>query len=194
MELAGMNSFGGSFGLVVGSVVSADIFGKSLVGDAIEEFTRLLATRGNESLLRSSLTPRVAVKYRDLFTRLAARLSGLGLQWGSVNSARSFQIEFSAREVLRLAQTLSRTNDTIVRDFRVTGQLVGANLRTRRYELQDNEHGAKYSGRASPDARRKLMRATLGAVYVATLREIIEEHILTGEQATRYELIDLGQI
>jgi hypothetical protein len=73
--------------------------------------------------------------------RLAAGHSGLGVDWGSTKPGRAYSEAFSYPQIDRLAKTLSRTVETGARDFEVWARLIGANLRLRRYEIEDLESG-----------------------------------------------------
>jgi hypothetical protein len=191
-SLVAMGAFGGSFGVLVGAAVGADLFGESLIGDSIEQFSRLLNVRADEAWLRQLLQPRVAARYRELFGRLAAGDSGLDFAWGSAKRGRGYEAAFNYWEVKRLAAVLSKTEITRTKEFSIRAKLVGANLRTKRYELLALEVYQKYSGKVEDTAVASLHQAILDATYNATIREIEETYVLTGEPSIKYSLIALA--
>jgi hypothetical protein len=190
-RLVAMGFFGGSFGVLLGSETNPDLFGESLVGDALQRFSTILEARTDQGALRQMLTPMVAVKYREFLGRLAQGHSGLSIDWASVKPKRAYQADLNYREIERLAAVMARTTEKVTRQFPVRCRLVGANTRIKTYEVADTRDGTQYSGKVAPEAMADVSNAVLGGTYTATLRESAEEHETTPEQTVKRMLIGL---
>lgn len=194
-ELAVAGTFAGSFGVELVASSQADLFGDSLAGEAIDEFIQLVNIGSKAEELRKclfNLQSRSASRYRDLLQSLINSGTGLRLDWGSPKPDRGGSAELSLFTAKAIITIINQIQAETPEEYEITGELVGANKRTKSYEIRDIDTNTKYSGRILDEAMPDVAIATLGQIYVAVIREIVEIIPITGEEKVKYELVSLS--
>lgn len=185
--------FRGSFGVQFRANQHSDLFNDSKISDAIAEFSNLLMAADSEDLLSNKLhvlKGRVASKYRRLLKELNDINSGLVVEWGSVHFDRGGRFSLTRDEVSNAYKIVDRIEIEQADEIVVSGQLIGYNSRTRRYEIRAIDGGLHYSGKASPDAEMPAL-PPINQFYVARLRMLVETQSSSGDELVRWVLVGL---
>jgi hypothetical protein len=196
-ELAVIGTYDGSFGVQLAAVPGVDMFGQSLVGDAIEELISLIDVGSDPEKLRlrlSSLRQRAAAKYRALLTAIVAANTDVQLHWGSVRADRGRSAKLPidiAREALTAIQSIETS---LAETLQVECTLIGLNIRTKFYEIRTRTDRKKYSGEIADEAMPDVQHAVINDPYTAVLRLRIEANPVTGEERFRWELTALKHV
>jgi len=194
-QLSVAGTFAGSFGVELVASSQADLFGDSLAGDAIEEFIQLVNIGSKAEELREcllKLQSRSASRYRDLLQSLIDSGTGIRLNWGSPKPNRSGFAELSLFAAKAIISIINQIQSEAPEEYEITGELVGANKRTKTYEIRDLNTNTKYSGRILDEAMPDVAIATLGQIYVAVIREVVEILPMTGEEKVKHQLVSLN--
>jgi hypothetical protein len=193
-ELAVIGTYDGSFGVQLATVANVDMFGQSLVGDAIDELIALIDVGSDPEKLRlrlSSLRQRAASKYRALLTAVVAANTDVQVHWGSARADRGRSAKLPieiAREALTAIQSIETS---LAETLQVECTLIGLNIRTKFYEIRTRTDRKKYSGEIADEAMADVQHAVINDPYTAMLRLRIEANPITGEERFRWELTAL---
>ncbi|MGB5961237.1 MAG: DUF6575 domain-containing protein [Coleofasciculaceae cyanobacterium] len=193
-ELAVAGTFASSFGVELVASSQADLFGDSLAGAAIEEFLALIKIGSKAQELREcllKLQSRSASRYRDFLQSLVKARTGVRLNWGSPQPNRGGYAELSLVIVKDIIAIINQIEAEAPEEYQVTGQLIGANIRTKNYEIRELETDIKYSGQILDEALPDVETATLNQIYVTVIRAIVEILPITGEEKVKYQLVSL---
>lgn len=189
------HSFPGSFGVQFRSAQFSDLFGQSALAAAIRELGNLLLAQDSEDLLSNklhALRGRVASKYRRLLKELADIDSGIDLDWGSVEQNGGGRFQLTAAQVRSAYAIVDRIDIAMAEEVTVTGELVGFNSRTKRYESLSGNDGRTYAGRVADDARIEVLNPAIGEFYEADIRMLVETQSSSGDELVRWVLVRLG--
>lgn len=174
----------------------AELFGTSPVGDAVEQFLRLIRAGADEeglSALLASLEARAAGKYRNLLFNLSKAGAGLSLQWASPTEDRGGEASLSATEVRAAYDLVVRMGIEQEPEKKIFGILRGFLPSSKTYEFFDPQERKRYKGRVNDSVLPVISGATLGSTYVATLQASVEVHPVLGEERTKWLLVLLEQ-
>lgn len=188
--------FRGSFGVQFRSVQYSDLLNDSTISEALAEFSNLLLAGDSEDLLSNKLhflKGRVASKYRRLLKELTDINSGLLLEWGSVQKAKGGRFSLSSEQTRRAYTIVDRIDIALAEEITVSGQLVGFNSRTQRYEIRSTADAKTYAGRVSDDARIEVTNPAIGEFYNVTLRILVETQSTSGDELIRWVLVGLNE-
>lgn len=185
--------FRGSFGVQFRADQYNDLLDDSKLSDALGEFCNLLQAMDSEDLLSNKLhvlKGRVASKYRRLLKEISDINSGIVLEWGSVHPDRGGIFKLSREEVANAYKIVDRIEILQAEEITVTGQLIGYNSRTRRYEFRSIDGDMHYAGKASPEAEMPAL-PPINEFYIARLRTLIETQSTSGDELVRWVLVGL---
>lgn len=191
------NVFHGSFGVQFRAAERSDLLDDSLICEALHELANLLLAFDSEDLLSNklhSLKGRVASKYRRLLKELVDLDSGLMLEWGSPKGNRGGAFELTATQVRAAYAIVDRIDIALAEEVQINGQLVGFNVRTKRYEIQSGTDGRSYAGRVSEEADIRVANPAIGEQYQAVLRMLVETQSTSGDELVRWVLVRLGPL
>jgi hypothetical protein len=193
-KLAMAGTFSGSFGVEIIALSPANLFGESLVREAIEEFIALLKVGSKREQLGErllGLRGRSISRYRNLLKGLVTAGTGVGIEWGSPKAGGGGVANLTlttAKAVIAILDQIT-TQDPV--EYEIIGELIGGNKRTGSYEIKNRENSEKYSGKVLEQAEQDIAEASLGRIYVAIIREKIEVFPMTGVEKIEYELVSL---
>ncbi len=196
-DLRLVGTYAGSLGLDLASAQLADLFGGSVVADALGKFDALLGAGSDPEQLRpllEEIRPRAASKYRSFISALVESEAGVDVEWGSVNQARGGRHELDPSSVRAIAATINQVGDEFVETHTITGPLIALNARTRYFELEDRDSGRRVSGRLDPDRFAEDQEFTINAVYTATIVETTEVSGVTGDERVSRVLTQLAAL
>ncbi|EPU3917601.1 MULTISPECIES: DUF6575 domain-containing protein [Aeromonas] len=186
--------FEGSFGVQFKSSNISDLFGESLVSNAINEFLELLSAQDSEDVLSEKLHKlkgRVASKYRRLLKEVNNIGSGIKFEWGSPNSEYGGQFELTKAQVEKAHSIVDSIDIAMSEAIEINAKLIGLNVRTKRYEISGLENGERFSGKVSEDTLSEVEHAVINSNYIATLKKIIETKSSSGDESIKWVLVGL---
>jgi hypothetical protein len=193
-ELAIAGTFPGSFGVEIIALSPDNLFGESLVREAIEEFIGLIKVGSKIEPLRErllGLRGRSISRYRHLLKGLVAAGTGVGIEWGSPQTDKGGVATLPLTTAKAIIAILDQITTELPVEYRITGELIGANKRTATYEIKDLRDNQKYAGKVLEEARQDIAEAKLTGIYVAIIREKVEVFPITGVEKIEYELVSL---
>lgn len=184
---------GGSFGLELSAAQGANLFGQSLIGEAIERFVSLIALGNEVEELRAMLIeikPRAVSKYRDLLTALVEYQGDLKVERRSPipekNRTVSLDLVTAAGALKTVEQITSELGETISG----LGVFVGVEIPRKTFTAVIGER--TYRGKISQAALSKAEHVTLNAPYMMKIREMIEV-TSSGEERLKYDLEEISE-
>ncbi|HEY6436455.1 MAG TPA: hypothetical protein VIY47_07685, partial [Ignavibacteriaceae bacterium] len=186
--------FQGSFGVQFSADQPSDLFNESTVQTALQELGNLFNAADSERDLSEklhTLKGRVAAKYAKLLGELVDINSGLKFEWGSVDSQKGGNFSLSQEQIKNASELVERIEIDMAEELVVNGQLIGFNIRTKRFEIEDN-NGTRFIGKVDRDALSNFPNPTVREYYSATIRALLEIHPSSGEETTKWVLIGLS--
>lgn len=198
MELMVTGVGSGSFEVELASTEVANLFNETDVGDAIRTLIDLLRLGNDEELLKQRLEIlqiRVAAKYAGLLNALTGQVQFSRFEWASPRHDVVHEATITSEIAQEIVSIIERTEFEPPVDFTVKGQLIGANLNRKNYEIWSRDEEGKlttYAGRISDSALESVTGAVLEREYTAFLRQFTSLNPVTGEIEDRYELLRLS--
>lgn len=186
----------GSLGVELTSSTAVNLFGESAAGQALDQILDLLEIGDDGDRLQvklAELQPRVAVGYALWLRALAGQVARITVDWASPKEGRTRSATLAGEQLLRTVAVVERIElqppETLV--FR--GQLIGANLRGKHFEIWAVQDGKtkRFRGRITDGSRRVIIGAELGRYYRVTLTKSLAINYATGIAESKYDLIKL---
>ncbi len=182
---------GGSFALEICATQSADLFGRSLIGDAIQRFLALVSVGNDVENLRAMLLdikPRAVSKYKDFLGALVEYSGAVQLGWASPvperNKTVSLDVATAAGALRTVEQVTSEHGETISG----VGVFVGVELPRKAFTVIIGDR--TFRGRILAAALPKAEHVTINAAYSLKIKETIEV-TSSGEERLKYELEEI---
>jgi hypothetical protein len=199
MELALLDVSAGSFKLEMASVEQSDMFGDTLLGDALQELARIIAIGSNEEELQTAFTELKSSVPKDYLKLLKSirnsRIDRANLRWASANGQRVGESVFTSPTVISTIDAIEQMVVSETTLIRVTGKLTGA-FTDREFEVETRDQ--VYRGRLdnqalTVEASDIINNAQLGKRYILQLRQVVTRKIATDETTTKYFLVDVEE-
>lgn len=193
-KLAMVGTFSGSFGVEIITLFPENLFGESLVREAIEELIALLKVGSKRDELSErllGLRGRSISRYRNLLKGLVNAGTGVGIEWGSPKAGGGGIANLTLTTVKAVIAILDQITTQDPVEYEIIGELIGGNKRTANYEIKDIGNSEKYSGKVLQEAKQDIAEARLGKIYVGIIREKIEVFPIRGVEKIEYELVSL---
>lgn len=195
MQISLLEVSPGSFNMRLASTETVDLFNHSDLGDAIEEFLKLLNAGSNYDQLRTllgQLGSKVATHYTKFLQSLSESVIDTKFTWTSPNSDRGGTAYLSEPQMREVVDILQKFQEEATEAFPVTGILTGAFLSSKRFEIETEEK--TYTGSIANEAIETVENATLSQTYTAMIKEITKRSEATDEVTkTEYQLLSLSQ-
>ena len=196
MEISLLEIGAGSFDIRLASTKSVDLFSDSdfgnTFGNAIEEFMKLLNAGSDPDELKrllEQLRSRVAKDYTEFLKSLNESVTDTKFTWTSPNPSRGEIVSLSNLQMREVIEILQRFQEETPSTFEITGTLIGASLKSKRFEIETINK--TYIGKIADEAFEAISRATLSQEYSAEIQESIEKSETTDETKTVYQLLSL---
>jgi hypothetical protein len=183
---------GGSFALEISAAQSADLFGGSLIGDAIEKLIRLIALGNDVENLRAMLLdikPRAVSKYKDLLIALVEYEGSARLDWASPMTSRNRTVSLDVVTAAGALHTVEQVTSEIGETIAGIGVFVGVELPRKAFTIIMGDR--TYRGKIMAPALPKAEHVTINAPYTLKIRETIEV-TSSGEERLKYELDEIA--
>lgn len=190
VELAFAGAAAASFVVYVTSRAEAQLFEAPLLRRTFDLIVRVVEAGASPDALRDELGElhlRAIGRYRDLLEELEDVGSGLGVYVATPHEPL-VRASLTREQVVENLHVVRESQQAPSEELTVVGQLVGVNTRTRVFEIQDDETGERYSGKAIEQARGEIYGLTTGERYRAVILREIELSGLTGEPKFKHRL------
>lgn len=186
--------FEGSFGVQLKSATLSDMFGESLAAKTLEELSGLLMAGDTEELLSNKLhvlKGRVASKYRRVLRELNKLSTGLTFDWGSPNGELGRKVELTKAQIDKAFSIVDKIDIEMSESIEINANLIGLNIRTKRYEIESLDTDESFSGRVSDEAIPKIKNATINNRYKANIKKVVETKASSGDETIKWILFGL---
>lgn len=174
LELSVVKVGPGSFKIELASSDLTNLFGESNIGNALEVFMFLLKLEDNEDDLKrqlQDLKQRVASKYLTFLKTIKKDIDGTHFDWASPRPGYRNDVFLTSEKVNRIIDIIELIEEQPPKEFQIIGDLIGANLHTKDFEIWISRGEEKYSGKILNEAIDSVKNATLSMRYVATILE-----------------------
>jgi hypothetical protein len=182
----------GSFVVELASSEPVGEYDFSPAGEAIREFVELLDKSEDFDELAEALkqlSPRVAKRYRAFLKHVGDEVADTSVEWASPTTRRSRSTSLNALRAISAGDFIEQMEETDVKMHTVRGVLIGANIRTKRFEIFTRERN--YAGEVSDEVFEVFRKATLSRQYKAQIRETVKTKPATGTTKSRFSLVSL---
>lgn len=197
MQISLLQISRGSFNIHLASpeVTQLDLFDHSDCGEAIEKFFELLNAKNNQEKLKEllgRLKLRVAQDYTNFLQTLNESVIDTEFKWISPNPKRGGRAYLSNSQMQEVIEILEKFREEAPSTTTITGILIGASLRTNRFEIKTTEK--TYTGDIADEVFETVENVTLNRQYTAEIQEITERSEATDELTKpKYLLLSLSQ-
>ena len=191
-----ISSYVGSTGVRLETHRQDDLIGESIGRSAISALFGLMEAGSDMSKLTTQLQQyrgRVAKSYDTLLATIETSFPSATLRWAQSWQPKYRQISLSKEHAGEIRVCVQDVQTTIQDSFSVTGKLVMGSLRTSRFEIDSADDG-RIDGTISDDAVGRIQSVTLGTLCQADLLPEIDVLTATGEEQTRYTLLDIRPV
>ena len=195
MQISLLQVSSGSFNihLVSPEVTQLDLFDHSDCGEAIEKFFELLNAENNQEKLKKLLGPlklRVVKDYTNFLQTLNESVTDTEFKWISPNPNRGGTAYLSNSQMQEVIEILEKFQDEEPSKHTIIGTLIGASLRTNRFEIKTTEK--TYTGDIADEVFETVENVTLNRQYTTEIQEVTERSETTDELTKpKYLLLSL---
>ena len=187
----------GSFGIRLETHTQDDVLGESVGRTAIASLFELMDAGSDLEKLTSQLERlrgRVARNYDDFLGTIETSLPSVTLRWAQGWQPDYRQFLFTRQSAGQIRARVQEVQTSIEETFSITGNLLMVSLLSRRFEIAHGESGDRIAGRIGEGAESQIRSVALGAWCQAELSPEIEVSTATGEQQTRYTLLQIRSL
>lgn len=107
------------------------------------------------------------------------------------NSEFGGKVELTKTQIDKAYALVDRIDIEMSESIEINSNLIGLNIRTKRYEIESLETNESFSGRVADDAVMKVKNATINRNYKATIKKLIETKSSSGDEKVKWILYDL---
>ncbi len=204
MQLNVVGFSAGSFRVHTMSEQPINLLEETELGEAASRIITLLNMLGDEQSLNSlkselsNLGGRVTKSFVELLDSIKMDTEGIKVDWGSPHPERGGQVAVSYAVAQQTVTLIRSSEEEAVREFSVVGTLMGAHLRTRKFEIETADKN-RYTGDIAEKLRGMddLDEEETGAVfgvggrYEFTLEEKQIFKPMLEEEMSMYRLLSL---
>lgn len=189
-----------SFAVELASVSSGNLFGETDISKAIEEIISLIQIQSNEKLLTEkikSLPPKVIGAYAGFLKSLEKGINNTQIDWASPYHETAITTSFTQPEVIATLQLIERTEFREPEMLDIQGALVGANLRSKKFEIHskdDQDQPKNYGGQIEDHALNELRNVKLGSTCRVSIKRIDKVDFATGEIESKFSLVKITNL
>jgi hypothetical protein len=188
-----------SFAVELVSDTSVDLFGESEVGRTLEQVLDLFEIDNDPDRLKQKITElklRVAVGYAMFLKALGTNVSNTTIDWASPKHDNIRSTTMTLRQVRETIETIEKTELQPPESVVISGTLIGANLRSKTFEISaiERQKRRKYSGRIDDNSLRSVRGSALGQDYRTTLIQTVVINYATGQVDPKYTLVSLENL
>ena len=177
-----------------------DLLKISKTGDALEQIIELINIHNNLEGIKEKikeLRPNITFSYAQFLKSLdiESLISDTHIEWASPRQHGQLKTaSINAKQVKDTIDIIEKAELKPPEVLKVTGILIGANLRGKTFELSADERRKKYAGRISDKYLKNIRVVALGEHYNATIIQTLIINYATEKPEYKYELINLERI
>ena len=186
--------YSGSLGIRLETSQRDNLFGESLARQSLEGLFDLFDVGPDLSELTSKLTEfksRVAKNYKDFLSTIETSLSTTALTWSQPGKPMYRQHLINDTFARSIIAQIDAASDSTQDNYDFEASLVGANVRTWRFEVSTLETQERYEGLVHEDAISEVEAVTLNSPCRVILQPNLQVNEVTGEERTTYTLISI---
>ena len=191
----------GSFEIQLASTEYVGILKESDLGNAINEFVKILNSGCNQEQLKSLMDqfgPRVAKDYTDFLKPLSESVIDTRFTWTSPHPDRGGTAKLSQSQMKKTIDILEKIQEETLETIRIQGTLVGISLRSKSFEIEtsDDNYYEKdfFKGKITDEAFETeiVKNATVSKTYVAEIQGFAEIGETKDETNIKFRLLSLS--
>ena len=192
----------GSFELQLASTEYVGLFKDSDLGNAINEFLKILNSGCNQDQLKPLMEqfgPRVAKDYTDFLKPLSESVIDTRFTWTSPHPDHGGTAQLSKQQMQNAIDILETIEKETLETINIRGTLVGLSLRSKSFEIEttdENYYEIDYfKGKITDEAidTEPIRNATLSQTYIAEIQGFVEIGETKDEANIKFRLLSLTQ-
>ena len=192
----------GSFEIQLASTEYVGLLKESDLGNAINEFLKILNSGGNQDQLKPLLEqfgPRVAKGYTDFLKPLSESVIDTRFTWTSPHPDRGGTAQLSRQQMQKVIDILETIQTETLKTIRISGTLVGISLRDKSFQIEtaeENFYDKEYfKGKITDVAfeTESIKNATVNKNYIAEIQGYVEIGEIKDKTNTKFRLLSLSQ-
>jgi predicted RNase H-like HicB family nuclease len=192
----------GSFEIQLASTEYVGILKESDLGNAINEFLKILNSGCNQDQLKPLMErfgPRVAKDYTEFLKPLSESAIDTRFTWTSPHPDRGGTAQLSQSQMIKTIDILEKIQEETLKTIRIPGTLVGISLRSKSFEIETtNENYYEkdfFKGKITDEAyeTETVRNATVSKIYIAEIQGYAEIGETKDETNIKFRLLSLSQ-
>ena len=192
----------GSFDIRLASTELVDILKESDLGDAINQFVKILNSGSNQDqlkLLMDQFGPKVAKGYTNFLKPLSETVIDTRFTWTSPHPDRGGTAKLTQSQIIKAIEILEKIQEETSETITISGTLVGLSLRSKSFEIEttdENYYERDYfRGKITDEAyeTETIRNATLSQTYIAEIQGFVEIGETKDETNIKFRLLSLSQ-
>jgi len=192
----------GSFEIQLASTEYVGIFKESDLGNAINEFVKILNSGCNQDQLKTLMEqfgPKVAKDYTEFLKPLSESVIDTRFTWTSPHPELGGTAQLSKSEMVKVIEILEKIQQETSETIRIRGTLVGLSLRSKSFEIEttDGNYYERdyFKGKITDEAidTEPIRNATLSQTYIAEIQGLVEIGETKDETNIKFRLLSLSQ-
>jgi len=186
--------FYGSFGLQLKSSQFPKMFKSSLISDAFLELNNLIEAKDDEDNISNKLHQlkgRVSSAYKAFLYELIKLDSPLEIDWGSPIQDRGGELYIRKDILKNTYKIVSRIDTEISESVFFTAELLGLDVKVKRFRVRHLEDDVDYTGNISPECMDEVRHSEINANYKVNLKKLIETDWSSGKEKIKWVLFGL---
>ena len=191
----------GSFEIQLASTEYVGIFKESDLGNAINEFVKILNSGCNQEQLKPLMEqfgPKIAKDYADFLKPLSESVIDTRFTWASPHPDRGGTAQLSQSQMIKAIDILEKIQEETLKTIRIQGTLVGISLRDKSFQIEtsdDNYYERDYfKGKITDEAFKTEIakNATVSKPYTAEIQGFVEISETRDETNIKFRLLSLS--
>ena len=192
----------GSFEIQMASTEAVDVLKESDLGNAINEFVKILNSSSNQDQLKSIMDhfgPRVARGYTNFLKPLSESVIDTKFTWTSPHPERGGTAKLTQSQMIEAIDILETIQEKTLTTIKIQGTLVGISLRSKSFEIEttdDNFYDRDFfKGKITDEAFRTeiVKNATVSKPYTAEIQGFVEIGETKNESNFKFRLLSLSK-
>ena len=192
----------GSFEIQLASTEYVGIFKESDLGNAINEFVKILNSGCNQDQLKTLMEqfgPKVAKDYAEFLKPLSESVIDTRCTWTSPHPDLGGTAQLSKSEMVKVIEILEKIQEETSETIRIHGTLVGISLRDKSFQIEttdENLYDREYfKGKITDEAfaTETVRNATVSKTYIAEIQGSFEISETKDETYIKFRLLSLSR-
>ena len=192
----------GSFEIQLASTEYVDMLKESKLGNAINEFVKILNSGCNQDelkILMEQFGPKVAKDYTEFLKPLSESVIDTRFTWISPHPDRGGTAKLSKSQMIKVIEILEKIQEETLETIRIRCTLVGVSLRDKSFQIEtsdDNYYERDFfKGKITDEAyeTETVRNATVSKTYFAQIQGFVEIGETKDESNIKFRLLSLSQ-